>query len=74
MCSSDLKPVAEGSSKGVHATSVVENEHELREAAQKMIAKYDQPALVEDYIGGREFTVGMLGERRPKVLPPMEVV
>jgi len=69
-----VKPVAEGSSKGVHATSVVENEAELREAAQKMIVKYDQPALVEDYIGGREFTVGMLGERRPKVLPPMEVV
>ena len=69
-----VKPVAEGSSKGVHATSVVENEGELREAAQKMIAKYDQPALVEDYIGGREFTVGMLGERRPKVLPLMEVV
>ncbi|HZR10967.1 MAG TPA: ATP-grasp domain-containing protein [Myxococcales bacterium] len=68
------KPVAEGSSKGVHATSVVENEAELREAAREMIAKYDQPALVEDYIGGREFTVGMLGERRPKVLPPMEVV
>ena len=69
-----VKPIAEGSSKGVHATSVVENEAELREAAQRMIAKYDQPALVEDYIGGREFTVGMLGERRPKVLPPMEVV
>ncbi|HUJ26029.1 MAG TPA: ATP-grasp domain-containing protein [Myxococcales bacterium] len=69
-----VKPIAEGSSKGVHATSVVEHEGELREAAQKMIAKYDQPALVEDYIGGREFTVGMLGERRPKVLPPMEVV
>ena len=69
-----VKPIAEGSSKGVHTTSVVENEGELREAAQKMIAKYDQPALVEDYIGGREFTVGMLGERRPKVLPPMEVV
>ncbi|MCA1825779.1 MAG: ATP-grasp domain-containing protein [Myxococcales bacterium] len=69
-----VKPVAEGSSKGVHTTSVVENEAELRDAALKMIAKYDQPALVEDYIGGREFTVGMLGERRPKVLPPMEVV
>jgi len=53
---------------------VVENEAELREAAQKMIAKYDQPALVENYIGGREFTVGMLGERRPKILPLMEVV
>src|SRR5947207_8879491 len=69
-----VKPVAEGSSKRTHPTSVVENEGELREAAQKMIAKYDQPALVEDYIGGREFTVGMLGERRPKVLPLMEVV
>jgi D-alanine-D-alanine ligase len=69
-----VKPIAEGSSKGVHATSVVESEAELRDSAQKMIAKYDQPALVEDYIGGREFTVGMLGERRPKVLPPMEVV
>ncbi len=69
-----VKPNAEGSSKGVHATSVVENEAELRETASKMIAKYDQPALVEEYIGGREFTVGLLGERRPKVLPPMEVV
>jgi D-alanine-D-alanine ligase len=69
-----VKPIAEGSSKGVHTTSVVESEAELREWAQKMIAKYDQPALVEDYIGGREFTVGMLGERRPKVLPLMEVV
>src|SRR5205823_4420846 len=48
-----VKPVAEGSSKGVHATSVVENEEGLRAAAQQMIAKYDQPALVEDYIGGR---------------------
>ena len=69
-----VKPNAEGSSKGVHLTSVVENEAELRETASKMIAKYDQPALVEEYIGGREFTVGLLGERRPKVLPPMEVV
>src|SRR2546429_3941660 len=69
-----VKPVAEGSSKGVHHTSVVETEAELREAAREMIAKYDQPALVEDYVAGREFTVGLLGERRPKVLPPMEVV
>jgi D-alanine-D-alanine ligase len=69
-----VKPIAEGSSKGVHTTSVVESEAELREAAREMIQKYDQPALIEEYIGGREFTVGMLGERRPKVLPPMEVV
>ena len=69
-----VKPIAEGSSKGVHHTSVVETEAELREAAREMISKYDQPALVETYVAGREFTVGLLGERRPKVLPPMEVV
>jgi D-alanine-D-alanine ligase len=30
--------------------------------------------LVEEYVSGREFTVGLLGERRPRVLPPMEIV
>jgi D-alanine-D-alanine ligase len=69
-----VKPVAEGSSKGVMPKSVVKTETELREAAREMAAKYRQPALVEEYITGREFTVGLLGERRPKVLPPMEIV
>jgi D-alanine-D-alanine ligase len=69
-----VKPVAEGTSKGVTKKSIVRNEVELREVAREIIAKYRQPALVEEYISGREFTVGLLGERRPRVLPPMEVV
>lgn len=69
-----VKPVAEGSSKGVVAKSVCVNEQELRDVAREMITKYRQPALVEEYISGREFTVGLLGERRPRVLPPMEIV
>ncbi len=69
-----VKPVAEGSSKGVFGKSVVQSEAELREVAREMAQRYRQPALVENYIAGREFTVGMLGERRPKVLPVMEVV
>ncbi|MGI5863213.1 MAG: D-alanine--D-alanine ligase family protein [Myxococcales bacterium] len=69
-----VKPVAEGSSKGVMSKSVVATEQELREAAREMAGKYRQPALVEEYITGREFTVGLLGERRPRVLPPMEIV
>jgi D-alanine-D-alanine ligase len=69
-----VKPVAEGTSKGVTKKSVVRDELELREVARELIAKYRQPALAESYVAGREFTVGLLGERRPRVLPPMEIV
>lgn len=69
-----VKPVAEGSSKGVFKKSVVHTEAELREVVREMVGKYQQPALVEEFVGGREFTVGLLGERRPRVLAPMEIV
>ncbi len=69
-----VKPVAEGTSKGVTRRSVVRDEDELRLVAREVIQKYRQPALVEQYVAGREFTVGLLGERRPRVLPPMEIV
>ncbi len=68
-----VKPVAEGSSKGIFSTSVVHSEAELRETAGMLIDRYRQPALVETFVGGREFTIALLGEKRPKVLPPMEV-
>jgi D-alanine--D-alanine ligase len=69
-----VKPNAEGTSKGISAKSVVDDEAGVREIAQGIIGRYGQPALVEEYIQGRELTVGLLGERRPRVLPPMEVV
>ncbi|MBM7117257.1 ATP-grasp domain-containing protein [Archangium primigenium] len=69
-----VKPVAEGSSKGVLTKSVCNSEAELREVVKEIVTRYKQPALIEEYIGGREFTVGLLGERRPRVLPPMEIV
>ena len=69
-----VKPNQEGTSKGISPKSVVDTEAEVRERARELITKYGQPALVEEYIVGREFTVGLLGERRPRVLPPMEVV
>ncbi|RKH28797.1 ATP-grasp domain-containing protein [Corallococcus praedator] len=69
-----VKPVAEGSSKGVVTKSVCYSETELRDVVKEIAGKYQQPALIEEYIGGREFTVGLLGERRPRVLPPMEIV
>jgi D-alanine-D-alanine ligase len=69
-----VKPNQEGTSKGITAKSVVDTEAGVREIAREIIDRYGQPALVEEYIVGREFTVGLLGERRPRVLPPMEVI
>ena len=69
-----VKPNQEGTSKGIHQKSVCDDEAQVREVARELIDRYGQPALVEEYIFGREFTVGLLGEKRPRVLPPMEVV
>jgi D-alanine-D-alanine ligase len=68
-----VKPMAEGSSKGVVRSSVVHDEHELRAVVRELVARFDQPALVETYLPGREFTIGLIGERRPRVLPAMEI-
>ncbi len=68
-----VKPNAEGSSKGIDSKNVVDTEEELRVAVKLCVEKYRQPALIEEYITGREFTVGLLGDKRPRVLPPMEI-
>lgn len=69
-----VKPNAEGSSKGIGSANVVDNEDQLRIAVKNLVETYRQPALVEEYIKGREFTVGLLGDKRPRVLPPMEIL
>jgi len=69
-----VKPSAEGSSKGVNASSVVENATDLRRVAQDFIHKYHQTILVEEFLPGREFTIGLLGEPTPRLLPIVEVI
>lgn len=69
-----VKPVAEGSSKGVLSTSVVHNESELRSVVSQVLTRYKQGALVEEFLPGREFTVALIGEKKPRVLPAMEIV
>jgi D-alanine-D-alanine ligase len=69
-----VKPVAEGSSKGVLPNSVVKNAQELRDVVSQLTSRYKQGALVEEFLTGREFTVGILGETKPEILPPMEIV
>jgi D-alanine-D-alanine ligase len=55
------KPVAEGSSKGVTAKSLVRSRAALVEVCTELLARYRQPVLVEEFLPGREFTVGILG-------------
>lgn len=69
-----LKPVAEGSSKGIVPGSVVSNYDQLNALLPRLFAKYEQPILIETFLPGREFTVGILEDRRPQALPPMEIV
>jgi D-alanine-D-alanine ligase len=56
-----VKPVAEGSSKGVTTESLVHSRAALDRACRDLLARHRQPVLVEEYLSGREFTVGVLG-------------
>ena len=56
-----LKPVAEGSGKGVDAHSKVGDATSLRAVAADLLARFSQPVLVETFLSGREFTVGIIG-------------
>jgi D-alanine-D-alanine ligase len=69
-----VKPIAEGSSKGILEKQVAESEAELRALSEALLARYRQPVLAEAFLPGREFTVALLGERDPRVLPIMEIV
>ena len=56
-----VKPLAEGTSKGVQETSRVHDEAELRQKCLEVLSIYRQPALIETFLPGTEFTVGILG-------------
>lgn len=58
-----VKPVREGSGMGINARSLVHSPETLREQVRWVIETYHQPALVEAYLPGREFTVGVVGNR-----------
>jgi D-alanine-D-alanine ligase len=69
-----VKPLHEGSSKGILNSSVVDTRSQLRGEIKRVLADYDEPALVERFLKGREFTVGMLGNGRSvQVFPITEI-
>ncbi|MEM2914890.1 MAG: ATP-grasp domain-containing protein, partial [Candidatus Bathyarchaeia archaeon] len=69
-----VKPLAEGSSKGIRNSSLVKDEQSLRKQAKWVIETYKQPAIAEEFLPGREFTVGLIGNGEPQVLPIVEIL
>jgi D-alanine-D-alanine ligase len=55
------KPIAEGTGKGVTPKSVVRSKGDLESIANELLVRYHQPVLVETFLPGREFTVGIVG-------------
>lgn len=70
-----VKPVSEGTGKGITEKSLVNSASELRKMAEWILSEFHQPALVEEYLPGREFTVGIVGYGQDAVaIGGMEVI
>ncbi len=68
------KPVAEGTSKGINANSKITTKAELKKVCVNLLKKFKQPVLVETYLPGREFTVGIIGSgKNSRAIGTLEV-
>ncbi len=69
------KPVAEGTSKGVGRDSLIRDKNDLERTCADLLTRFQQPVLVERFLPGREFTVGIVGTgRKARCLGAMEVL
>jgi D-alanine-D-alanine ligase len=70
-----VKPVSEGTGKGITEKSLVNSVADLRKMVEWILSEFHQPALVEEYLPGREFTVGIVGYGQDAVaIGGMEVI
>ena len=69
-----VKAPGEGEGIGLDERSVVERRADLVGAAARVSERFSQPALVEEFLPGREFTVGVLDGEAPRALPVLEIM
>jgi D-alanine-D-alanine ligase len=70
-----IKPVSEGTGKGITEKSLVKTSADLARMAEWILKEFRQPALVEEYLPGREFTIGVVGSgANTKAIGGMEVI
>jgi D-alanine-D-alanine ligase len=70
-----IKPVSEGTGKGITEKSLVHSLDEMNTMVEWIITRFNQPALVEEYLPGREFTVGIVGSGdQAEAIGGMEVI
>lgn len=67
------KPAREDASIGITQTSVIPGPENLKTRVSKLLQKYNQPVLVEEFIAGREFNISLLGKQPARVLPISEI-
>jgi D-alanine-D-alanine ligase len=69
-----VKPVQEGSSKGITERNLVRDPDELAARGRQLLEAYEQPVLVEEFLSGAEFTCAVLGNgRSARTLPIVEL-
>jgi D-alanine-D-alanine ligase len=67
-----VKTLHEGTSKGITQHSRVENARQLKVQVEHICQNYHQPALVEEFIKGTEFTVAVIGNNPPQPMPVVQ--
>src|SRR5436190_10710217 len=69
-----VKPLHEGSSKGIYNSSMVHDKNALNKEILRIKENYQQPSIIEDFLDGKEFTVALLGNgENTRVLPIVEI-
>jgi D-alanine-D-alanine ligase len=69
-----VKPAAEGSSKGIRLTSLVEDIAQAKSEVSRLLEGYDQPVMIEEFIDGDEITVGVIGNAPAKLVGMMRIL